>query len=214
MDTALILAATTSALRHILENGLVEADVATRLGSDVLVTALPTDRVKLGEDERPQINLYLYRVRSRFLEAGRRDATLDEGMSFELAYLLSAYGAQDLQIEILLGAALEQMRRTPCLSGDEWRAILERGSKTSSRSIVSATRAALESPGLGKRLQRVEFAPLLLRPDETMQLWSMLHATYRPCAVFRANAFFDDQIDVEEEDSLPAKAKSARASKS
>ena len=61
MSNALSIAAVTAVIKDLLENGLVTDAIATSIG-DVIVTALPPDRISVEGDERPQINLFLYSV--------------------------------------------------------------------------------------------------------------------------------------------------------
>lgn len=52
MSNALAIAAVTAVLKDLLENGLVSDSITTSVG-DVIVTALPPDRISVGTDERP-----------------------------------------------------------------------------------------------------------------------------------------------------------------
>jgi hypothetical protein len=61
MSSTLAIAAVTAMLKDILENGLANHPVAVSIG-DLLVTALPPDRITVGVDERPQLNVFLYQV--------------------------------------------------------------------------------------------------------------------------------------------------------
>ncbi|NJL42069.1 MAG: DUF4255 domain-containing protein [Leptolyngbyaceae cyanobacterium SM1_4_3] len=61
MSNTLAIAAVTAMLKDILENRLANHAVAISIG-DLLVTALPPDRISVGSDERPQLNVFLYQV--------------------------------------------------------------------------------------------------------------------------------------------------------
>ncbi|MDB9530751.1 Pvc16 family protein, partial [Nodularia spumigena CS-1038] len=62
MSTALSIVAVTAVLKDLLENGLVSDSITAGVG-DVLVSALPPDLIKVGSDERAQLNFFLYQVR-------------------------------------------------------------------------------------------------------------------------------------------------------
>ncbi|MHC5719468.1 MAG: Pvc16 family protein, partial [Nostoc sp.] len=113
MSNALSIAAVTAVLKDLIENGLVQDAIATSVG-DVVVTALPPDRITQGTDERAQINLFLYQVtqnrnadwiseeyRSKRRQLG--DVRQHPPLALDLHYLITAYGAKDFQAELLFG---------------------------------------------------------------------------------------------------------------
>jgi hypothetical protein len=116
--SSLAIATCTAVLKDLLDNRLIQRDIAAIVG-DVIVTALPPDRIQTGSEERAQLNLFLYRVtpntRWRGDSAGRGSNGKESasGLALDLHYLLSAYGAQDLQQEVLLGYAVQVFREAP-----------------------------------------------------------------------------------------------------
>src|SRR5438067_457520 len=104
MSSALAIAAVTAVLKNLLDNRLIEQGVAATLG-DVTVSAQPPDRISVGADEKSQLNLFLYRLTPN---TGWRKTDSRNGnghgpsLALDLHYLLTAYGEQDLQAEILL----------------------------------------------------------------------------------------------------------------
>lgn len=102
MSSALAIAAVTAFLKSLLENGLVDEGVNASIGGDAVVSVLPPDRITTGSDERPQLNLFLHQATPHAsLRSGERSGQRTM-LGLDLHYLLTAYGAQDLQIEILL----------------------------------------------------------------------------------------------------------------
>src|SRR6185437_3262617 len=101
---------------------IASADV-TNIG-DVSVTALPPDRISTGTEERSQLNLFMYRVAphstiragtsARQARAGNKGVCAP--LTVNLYYLVTAYGAQDLHGDILLGSAMQLLNETPVLS--------------------------------------------------------------------------------------------------
>src|SRR5437660_7926311 len=123
MSSALGIAAVTAVLKNLLDNRLIEQGVAASLG-DVSVSALPPDRIPTGADERSQLNLFLYRLtpnsgwRGRTTADGNGNGAPTRGaaqavgprpLALDLHYLVTAYGEQDLQAEILLGYAIQTL---------------------------------------------------------------------------------------------------------
>jgi hypothetical protein len=173
--SSLTIAAVTAILKSKLENGLVSRGVTPQLGGDATVTALAPDRVGGGAEEKPHLNIFLYSVapntglsaasRQRTAEATRPANTITP---LELHYLVSAYGAQDYQVEILIGYCLDLMRESP-----EW----------SQESITSALKA-LSNPD-GGRNDRVRITPHFMNADELAKLFSALQSRYRPSIAYR-----------------------------
>jgi hypothetical protein len=184
-SSALTLAAVTVLLKDLLSNGLVEHGVLAALG-DVPVTSLPPDRIGVGEDERSQLNVYLYRVSPHTAFRGTSNGSTGAPRAvptFDMHYLLVAYGGQDLQSEILLGSAIELLHSHPVVSVQSLRAALAAGS---SAALSSPTRAALAvaAPAFAS-IERLEICPEYLSTEETTKLWSALQAHYRASAAYK-----------------------------
>ena len=64
MSNALAIASVTRLLKDLLNDALVNGDVSGDIGTDVIVSALPPDRVEASatDGRPPQLNLYLHRV--------------------------------------------------------------------------------------------------------------------------------------------------------
>ena len=187
MSSALVLASVTAVLKDLLENGLAGRAVTTALGGDAAVSTLPPDRVSSGADERCQLNLFLYAVRPRqtLQLDGAGPADGDAPLAIEMHYLVSAYGQQDLQAEVLLGHAMQLLQSHRTIGRDRVSAVLSGLSARRERGQVSAPLAALRSSGLGDRIERLEIEPTFLSADEISRLWSAFQAKYRPSASYR-----------------------------
>jgi len=133
MSNALAIGAVTAVLRDLLNNGLVDHDVTGSLGGNVTVSALPPDRIRIGDGlEQSQLNLFMYQVtpnagwRNVALPSrdSRGDRTSNPPLALDLHYLLTAYGAQEFHADILLGYAMQALHETPVLSRDAIRRAL------------------------------------------------------------------------------------------
>ena len=108
MSNALAIAAVTAVLRDLLNNGLIQHDLAATVGV-VNVTSKAPDLITTGKDEPAQLNLFLYHVTPnagwRNVGLPSRDARGDRlanpPLGLDLHYLLSAYGAQDFVAEMV-----------------------------------------------------------------------------------------------------------------
>jgi hypothetical protein len=188
MSSALALASVTAVLKNLLENGLASGAVTSKLGADATVSALPPDRVPSGADERAQLNLFLYLVTPHPGLRANGGGSLRGTLALDLHYLLTAYGAQDFQTEILLGHAIQLVHDTPILEQDRIRETLKSLSHARDRRVVAPALAALAGSDLADQVERLKIEPTFLNADEMSKLWSALQAKYRPSATYRVSA--------------------------
>lgn len=190
--SSLAIATCTAVLKDLLDNRLVQRDIASIVG-DVIVTALPPDRIQTGSEERAQLNLFLYRVtpntRWRGEPAGRGGANgreVSSGLALDLHYLLSAYGAQDLQQEVLLGYAVQVFREAPRFTEERIRTALgamSQNGATGSR-VARAVAAATDAPTW---IGNIEVVPEFQSLEDVSKLWSALQARYRPSVTYKVS---------------------------
>ena len=130
MSSALAIAAVTATLKDLLNEGLLNHDLSS-MGS-FSVTAQPPDRITTGNTEANQLNVFLYQMtpnlgwRNVALPSrdGRGQRLSNPPLALDLHYLLSAYGSQDMNAEILLGYAMQLLHEMPVLTRDAIRTSL------------------------------------------------------------------------------------------
>lgn len=190
MGGALALGAVTALLKRLLENGLASAGVSTQLGADAIVSALAPDRVGSGEEERPQINLFLYLVtpRATLTTNGRDRNGNRDGLALDLHYLVTAYGAQDLQAEILLGHAIATLQENPVLDQERIKSVLEPLGHARDRRVVAAPMAAVSHPEVAGGFERLAIEPEFMNAEGVSKIWSALQAKYHPSATYKVSA--------------------------
>lgn len=210
VSSALSLASVTAVLRRVLENGLVTQGASASIGGDVTVSALPPDRMALGPDERPQLNLFLYHVTPntgrRLLSRSGQEAggeaqaqpsrahdrasgpAIAGPMALDLYYLLTACGAQDFQSELILGYAVCTMQGTPTLSREAIRTALVALSRTGDGRIVPSALAALADSPLADQVEQIKIEPQFISVEEMSRVWTSLQARYRPSAVYKVSS--------------------------
>jgi hypothetical protein len=193
MSSALAIACVTAVLRNLLENGLVERGVTGSVASDIVISTLPPDRITSGADERPQLNLFLYQITpnislrptSRLVSQGESRQS-NPALALDLHYLLTAFGGQDFQIEILLGYAIQQLHQTSVLRRETILAALrslapEDGHEASPQAV------ALAGASLAEQLDQITLCPQFLSTEEMSKLWSAFQARYRPSIAYKAS---------------------------
>lgn len=193
MSTALAIASVTAVLKDLLNNGLIDHDVTQALAGDVVVTALPPDRIETGNNaQTSQLALFLYHVSPnsgwRNVALPSRDArgerTSNPPLALDLHYLLIAYGAQELDAEILLGYGMQLLHETPVLSREAIRRSLAPPSIVATDSGIPDPLRELARSELAEQIEQIKIAPHYMTTDEIAKLWSAFQTKFRPLTAY------------------------------
>lgn len=192
MSTALAIAGVTAVLRDLLNDGMINHNVSGAVGTAVAVTTLPPDRVvPVGGTETTQINLFLHQVTAN---QGWRNEALpsrdssglqrlsNAPLALDLHYLVSAYGAEDLHAEILLGYAMQLLHENAVLS----RAAITTALTPSPAvgAVLPPALRALADCGLADQVEHIRITPSFMNVEEMSRLWAALQSHYRPTAAY------------------------------
>mgnify|MGYP006276357473 CR=1 FL=1 len=191
MSSPLGIAGVTQILRDLLNDGLIDHDVTSAIGSNVTVRAQPPDRLAdAGGVGEPLVNLFLHRVSPnpgwanvdlpRRDTAGRRLA--EPPLALDLHYLVSAFGPDDLHGEILLGHAMEILHAHPVVGRGEIRRALEPAPTVSGALPPALT--ALADTGLADQIEQLKVTPEPTSVDELSKLWTATQTGLRPSAAY------------------------------
>ena len=188
MSETLEIASITSLLKNLLDNWLIHQSATASMGN-IAVTALPPDRIPIGTEERPRINLHLYRITPNTKYHSKNSPaeamqTYIPPLALDLHYLLTTYGERDFQAEILLEYVLQLFQTTPVLTSEIMRTALK------SSTIDDLVHSALEI--LYASLQRneheeIQISPEFLSPEELSKLWSTLQAHARLSMTYKVS---------------------------
>jgi hypothetical protein len=193
MSTALAIASVTQVLKDLLNDGLINHDVTGVIGSTVLVTALPPDRIDTGTtSEQSQLNLFMYQATTNagwrnngfpaFDSAGAR--TGNPPLALDLHYILSAYGSNELHMEILLGHGMQLLHETPVLARDAIRRSLTPPVGGVSTGDLPLSLRALATSNLADQVEQIKISPEEMNLEEISKLWTAFGAKYRPTAAY------------------------------
>lgn len=185
MSSALAIASVTAVLREVLRDALVDHGVSTIVAS-ADVTAVAPDRVAPGNSVPRGLNLYCYGVSPN---PGWRNAELpsrngdgarltNPPLALDLHYLLTAYGAEDMHAEVLLGYAMHRLHEVPVLERATVRAILQDPGILAGR---------LADSDLADQVEQVKITPVEMSTEEISKLWAAFQSSYRPSAAYRAS---------------------------
>jgi hypothetical protein len=194
MSTGLAIASVTAVLKDLLNNGVIDHDVSSSVGNNVLVTALPPDRIDVSDsNQQSQLNLFLYQVtpnqgwRNEDLPSrnSNGDRISNPPLALDLHYMLSAYGVKDLHGEILLGYGMQILHETPVLPREAIRRALAPPLPVNGG--VPSELKNLFTSELAEQVEQIKICPLSLTTEEISRLWTAFQARYRPTAAYQAS---------------------------
>lgn len=199
MSSALAIASVTAVLKDLLDNALIDHSISTALDSLVRVTAVAPDLIETGTSEPPQLNLFMYQVTPnqgwRNVDLPSRNANgerlTNPPLALDLHYLLTAYGSQDYQAEILLGYAMQLLHEVPVLTRAAINTTLDPSINVpdggDNGNGLPASLQTLSTSELADQVELVKLTPEMMSTEELSKLWAAFQANYRPSAAYRAS---------------------------
>ncbi len=187
MSSALAIAGVTAVLRDLLNDAFVANDVSGIVGGNVVVSAIAPDQVMVnGTLEQPQLNIYMYMAtpntgwNNQCLPSRNNQGqrTNNPALALDLHYLLTAYGNEDLQAEILLGHAMQLLHENP---------VPHRTVINNALNSLQAPLQSLATSGLAEQVEQIKFTPEYLNTEEMSKLWTAAQSNYRPTAAYEAS---------------------------
>jgi hypothetical protein len=164
------------------------------VGSQVAVTAFPPDRVETGAKEQNQINLFLFQVtpnpgwRNMGLpsRAGGGERVSNPPLALDLHYLLTAYGQEQFNAEILLGYAMHLLHEKPVLTRQEIRSALAVPSPVTGGILPPAFKEGAAAD-LADQVEQIKITPQILNTEELSKLWTAFQGHYRPTTAYQVS---------------------------
>jgi hypothetical protein len=192
MSDFLAVAGVSSVLRWMLIEALTGSGLDAMLGATPAITTLPPDRIVVGDAEIPRLNLFMYHVGHsaawRNVQLPERDSggrlLTTPPLGLDLHYLLSAYGPNDLDAEILIGWAMQILHEQPVLTRDFVQSAL---SASRSAGGASTEIQAVGLSTLANQAELVKLTPQGLSTEDMYKLWTAFQARYRATAAYMAS---------------------------
>ncbi len=189
MSNALSIAAVTATLKYMINDRLAGQNLSM-LGT-VSVTASPPDQVDVGTGETDQLNLFLYQVTPNLGWRNMCLPSMDSNgnritnppLALDLHYILTAYGSQDLNAEILLGYAMQILHETPILSSSQLTAALT-STPLVDGSILPGPFGLETAVDLVNQIEQIKISPVFLTTDDLSKMWTAMQARYRPTMAY------------------------------
>jgi uncharacterized protein DUF4255/IPT/TIG domain-containing protein len=190
MSDFLAVAGVTAVLKWLLSDAVTSAGLNTTLGATAGISALSPDLVNTGPLEQPQVNLFMYYAslnpsyRNEDLPARDRSGTRlsNQPLALDLHYLVSAYGKNELDPEILLAWAMQMFHEHPILSRQAVQTLL--AAMASSPGATPEMQAVAQTT-LADQLELIKITPESLSNEEISKLWTAFNTHYRPTASYR-----------------------------
>ena len=195
MSTALAIASVSHVLKDLLNDGFIDHDVSGVIGGNVVVTALPPDRIDTSvANTQSQLNLYMYRVTPNMgwsntgfpTRNTKGERIKNPPLALDLHYLLTAYGAGELHAEILLGYGMQLLHETPVLGRDAIRISLAPPTPVSNGGLPPEL-LALSTSELAEQIEQIKIVPQILSTEELSKLWNTFESKYRPTASYQVS---------------------------
>ena len=192
MSSALAIASVTRVLKDLLNDGMIDHDVSGTVGGNVIVSALPPDRIDVTPaNTESRLNIFMYQAvpNTGWNNIGfpsrnsRGDRITNPPLALNLHYLLTAYGADELHSEILLGYGMQLMHEIPVLGREAIRTSLAPPSDLSTGGLPPEL-LALSTSELAEQIEQIKITPMVLNIEELSKLWTTFESKYRPTACY------------------------------
>jgi hypothetical protein len=188
MSSPLAIAAVTTALVDLLSDGLIGFEITNKTG-DFGVTARSPGLIKLESITKAQLNLFMYMVTPNTAWSNtalpsrneRGNRMTNPPLALNLHYMLTAYGKEDFQAEMLLGYAMHLLHETPVLTRDALNTAFL------ARSVESALFPNLSTADLANQVDLIKITPQYLSVEEQFKLWSAFQVPYQPTVAYQVS---------------------------
>jgi hypothetical protein len=184
------VAGVSAVLKWLLSNAIVSAGVNTALPAAATISALSPDLVPTGGSEVPTLNLFMYYA--SFNAAYRNDGLpakdssglrlSNPPLALDLHYLVSAYGKNEFDPEILLAWAMQMFHENPILPRQTVQNLLAAMAATPG---ATPEMTAVANTTLADQVELIKIAPEALSNEEISKLWMAFNTHYRPTTSYK-----------------------------
>jgi len=191
MSDYLAVGGVTAVLKALLNTGLADGGPATVLVSPPGITNKAPDLIPTGQDEPAQLNLFMYyasinpALRNLDLPSVSANGAQmsNPPLAINLHYLVTAYGANPFDPEILLAFAMQVFHNTPVVPRTVIQAALtalDSGSPSNEQQLISAST-------LASQIEHIRITPEALTTEEIYRLWTAFQVSYRPTTSYQVS---------------------------
>jgi len=190
MSDYLGVAGVSATLRSLLTTALTNGGPSALLGATSSpVTSLSPDLIKTGAQEQPQLNLFMYyaninsSLRNLDLPSrnGQGNRLSNPPLALNLHYLITAYGANQFDPEILLGWAMQVFHETPVVPRATIQAALD------ALNLLTPENTLVRGSTLANQVEHIRITPEKLTTEEIYRLWAAFQTSYRPTTSYQVS---------------------------
>lgn len=156
------------------------------------ITNMAPDLITTGPDEPPQLNLFMYyssinpALRNNNLPSMNSSGIQlsNPPLAINLHYLVTAYGANPFDPEILLAYAMQVFHDTPVVPRSVIQSALSglvaKGTPSNELKLISAST-------LASQVEHIRITPETLTTEEIYRLWTAFQTSYRPTTSYQVS---------------------------
>jgi Pvc16 N-terminal domain/IPT/TIG domain len=191
MSNYLAVGGVSAVLRSLLTSALTNGGPGTILGGSPGITATSPDLVPVGPDEQPRLNIFMYyaslnpALRNEALPSrnGQGAQISNPPLALNLHYLVTAYGSNQFDPEILLAWAMKVLHDTPVVP----RTIIENALEDLLNNPVTPEGTLISGSMLASQIEHIRITPETLTTEEIYRLWTAFQTNYRPTTSYQVS---------------------------
>jgi hypothetical protein len=191
MSDYLAVGGVTAVMKALLNTGLSEGGPATVLASPPGITNKAPDLIVTGPDEPAQLNLFMYyssinpALRNNNLPSMDSSGTQlsNPPLAINLHYLVTAYGANPFDPEILLAFAMQVFHNTPVVP----RSVIQSALTALASGTPSNEQKLISASTLASQIEHIRITPETLTTEEIYRLWTAFQTSYRPTTSYQVS---------------------------
>ena len=192
MSDYLAVGGISAVLRSLLASALTNGGPTSILTTVPAISATSPDLVPTGKDETARVNLFMYyaslnpalrnlNLPSRNSAGNRMN---NEPLALNLHYLVTAYGSQQFDPEILLGWVMKVFHDTPVVPRATIQAAL---ADLTSGTQVTPEAQLVATSTLANQVEHIRITPETLTTEEIYRLWTAFQTHYRPTTSYQVS---------------------------
>jgi len=191
MSDYLAVGGVSAVLKSMLSTALSDGGPSSVLISPPGITIKAPDTITTGPDEPPQLNLFMYyasinpALRNLGLPSSNSGGAPSSNppLAINLHYLVTAYGGNAFDPEILLAFAMQVFHSTPVVPRNviqDALTELSTGSPSNEQKLVAAS-------NLASQIEQIKITPEALTTEEIYRLWTAFQTNYRPTTSYQVS---------------------------
>jgi hypothetical protein len=191
MSNYLAVGGVSAVLRSLLANALTSGGPSSILGGSAAgITATSPDLIPVGPDEQAGLNIFMYyaslnpALRNNDLPSrnGQGTQISNPPLALNLHYLVTAYGSNQFDPEILLAWAMKVLHDTPVVP----RATIQKA-LDDLLSTPSHESTLINGSLLANQIEHIRITPETLTTEEIYRLWTAFQTNYRPTTSYQVS---------------------------